>query len=59
MLDGVDITKLDVLALRRRVGLLTQSGALFAGTVAENVAYGPHLANRGAFTKKSDSMICC
>jgi ABC-type phosphate transport system ATPase subunit len=42
-LDGTDIIDLDVLKLRRRVGLLTQSAALFEGTVADNVAYGPRL----------------
>ncbi len=42
-LDGVDITTLEVLALRRRVGMLFQSPALFEGSVADNVAYGPAL----------------
>ncbi len=42
-LDGQDITLMDVLALRRRVGMLFQSAALFEGTVASNVAYGPNL----------------
>ena len=42
-LDGSDITSQDVLALRRRVGMLFQSAALFEGTVASNVAYGPGL----------------
>ncbi|HMQ52878.1 MAG TPA: phosphate ABC transporter ATP-binding protein [Anaerolineae bacterium] len=42
-LDGTDITTLDVIALRRRVGMLFQSAALFAGSVGENVAYGPKL----------------
>jgi ABC-type phosphate transport system ATPase subunit len=42
-LDGADITSLDVLALRRRVGMLFQSAALFEGSVAGNVAYGPAL----------------
>jgi ABC-type phosphate transport system ATPase subunit len=42
-LDKIDITTLDVLALRRRVGMLFQSAALFEGTVASNVAYGPGL----------------
>ena len=42
-LDGTDITTLDVLALRRRVGMLFQSPTLFEGTVAENIAYGPAL----------------
>jgi len=40
-LDGTDITTLDVLALRRRVGMLFQSAAMFEGTVADNITYGP------------------
>jgi ABC-type phosphate transport system ATPase subunit len=40
-LDNADITTLDVLALRRRVGMLFQSAALFEGTVADNITYGP------------------
>ena len=34
-LDGEDVTALDVLTLRRRVGILFQSPALFDGTVKE------------------------
>ena len=42
-LDTADITGLDVIKLRQRVGMLFQSAALFEGTVADNVAYGPNL----------------
>lgn len=45
-LDGHDITTLDVLALRRRLGMVFQKPALFPGNVAENVAYGPELDGR-------------
>ena len=45
-LDGRDITTLDVLALRRRLGMVFQKPALFPGTVAGNIAYGPGLAGR-------------
>ena len=34
-LEGEDITTLDVLSLRRRVGMLFQSAALFEGTIAD------------------------
>nr|WPO07312.1 ABCI17 [Hydrangea macrophylla] len=42
-LDGHDICELDVLNLRRRVGMLFQLPVLFEGTVADNVRYGPKL----------------
>jgi len=42
-LDSHDITNLDVLALRRRVGMLFQTAALFEGSVADNIRYGPAL----------------
>jgi len=44
--DGVELTKLDDVEygkIRRRIGMLFQSGALFDSlTVADNVAYGLH-----------------
>jgi putative ABC transport system ATP-binding protein len=46
-LDGVDITTLPVVALRRQVGMVFQSAALFDGTVAANIRYGPALDKRG------------
>jgi ABC-type proline/glycine betaine transport system ATPase subunit len=45
-LDGRDITTIDVLALRRRLGMVFQKAALFPGTVAGNIAYGPGLDDR-------------
>ncbi len=42
-LDGHDVTSVDVIALRRKVGMLLQTPHLFPGTVADNVGYGPHL----------------
>ncbi|RLM54973.1 protein STAR1-like [Panicum miliaceum] len=43
LLDGADIRGIDVLALRRKVGMLFQLPAMFEGTVADNVRYGPQL----------------
>lgn len=45
-LDGEDICEMDVLSLRRRVGMLFQLPALFEGTVADNVRYGPLLRGK-------------
>lgn len=42
-LDGTDYTTLPPRDLRRRVGLVPQQPTLTAGTVAENVAWGPTL----------------
>jgi len=51
---AVDISELEVTTLRRRIGLVQQSPALFPGTVVENVLYGPRLsrADRGSVTLK-------
>lgn len=43
LLDGVPTTQLPVQALRRRVGMVFQTAALFDGTVRDNVLYGPRL----------------
>lgn len=45
-LDGRDICDLDVLSVRRRVGMLFQLPALFQGTVSENIRYGPKLKGK-------------
>ena len=45
-LDSQDITTIDVLTLRRRLGMVFQKPALFPGTVADNIAYGPQLDDR-------------
>jgi len=39
-LGNDDVTQMDVLALRRRVGMVFQKVTLFPGTVAENVLIG-------------------
>jgi putative ABC transport system ATP-binding protein len=47
-LDGRPTTALPVQELRRRVGLVFQSAALFDGTVADNVLFGPRLRREPA-----------
>lgn len=39
-LDGVDITALDLSALRAQVGLVPQEGYLFTASLADNLRYG-------------------
>jgi ATP-binding cassette subfamily B protein len=38
-IDGMDIRTLDLVALRRRIGLVSQTPFLFSGTVADNIRY--------------------
>ncbi|KAK6947242.1 ABC transporter-like, ATP-binding domain [Dillenia turbinata] len=45
-MDGKDVCELDVISLRRKVGMLFQLPVLFEGTVADNVRYGPQLMGR-------------
>jgi putative ABC transport system ATP-binding protein len=45
-LADTDVTAVDVLALRRQVGMVFQKVSLFPGTVAENVAYGATIQKR-------------
>lgn len=42
LLDGIDVTTLDLQDLRRAIGYVSQDSFLTDGTVAENIAYGLH-----------------
>ncbi|MBI2926388.1 MAG: ABC transporter ATP-binding protein [Verrucomicrobia bacterium] len=46
LLDGVDLRELDLLQLRRSVGVIFQETFLFSTTVAENIAFGKPEANQ-------------
>ncbi|MER6577347.1 ABC transporter ATP-binding protein [Nonomuraea sp. NPDC001023] len=46
LVDGRDIRALDLRAYRRRVGVVPQHPFIFAGTLAENIAYGRPGAGR-------------
>lgn len=55
--DGQDVLTLDVIRLRRRVGMLLQQPHLFPGTVAENVAYGPRLRSESMSQARLDEIL--
>jgi ATP-binding cassette subfamily B protein len=40
LVDGVDVRRLELEALRRQIGIVLQTSLLFSVTVAENIAYG-------------------
>jgi len=59
-IDGIDLNDVTQDSLRRQLGVVPQEGFLFAGTVAENIAFGkPHATReeivRAAETSRSAS----
>jgi ATP-binding cassette subfamily B protein len=61
-IDGVDVRDADLLALRSRLSLVPQDIALFADTVAANIAYGTNGASEAdiqaaALLAQADSFI--
>lgn len=44
--EGNDITRIPVLKLRRRIGMVFQKPAMFQGSVGENISYGVHINNK-------------
>lgn len=56
-LRGEDITTLDVIALRRRVGMVFQHPVMFPGTVAENIAFGPSLRGESLTPKRIGALL--
>lgn len=57
-LDGQDVTAMDALNLRRRIGMLFQKSHLFPGTVADNVKYGPSLRGKQLSTEEIEHLLC-
>ena len=45
-IDGHDLRAVEIASLRRQIGLVPQETILFAGTVADNIAYGRPKASR-------------
>ncbi len=46
LVDGYNLSEIDVMAYRRNLGLVLQEPYLFYGTIAENIAYGKPDATR-------------
>lgn len=44
-IDGVDIRKYDLRALREKIGFIPQKSMLFSGSISENIRYGKHDAS--------------
>ena len=46
LLDGTDIRKFNLVALRNQMGIVSQVPFLFSGTIEENIRYGCPVCNR-------------
>jgi putative ABC transport system ATP-binding protein len=57
-INGVDISKMNVKSLRRRIGMVAQEPVLFSGTVAENIAYGKPNATRAEIIIAAQKANC-
>jgi putative ABC transport system ATP-binding protein len=57
-INGVDIAKVNVKSLRRRIGMVAQEPVLFSGTVAENIAYGKPQASRAEIIAAAQKANC-
>jgi ATP-binding cassette subfamily B protein len=45
LIDGTDISEVSLRSVRNQIGLVAQNTLLLNGTVADNIAYGRHLAS--------------
>ena len=61
MLEGTDIydPTIDVVALRKRVGMVFQKSTPFPKSVFENVAYGPRVAGRRSSKSLTELVEAC
>ena len=46
LLDGVPIEEVDIIYLRRCIGVVMQNPIIFPGTIADNIAYGSPVTDR-------------
>jgi subfamily B ATP-binding cassette protein MsbA len=53
-IDGVDLRRFDLKALRRRIALVPQDPTLFSGTVAENIRYADPEASDDAVRRAGE-----
>ncbi|KAK0739672.1 P-loop containing nucleoside triphosphate hydrolase protein [Apiosordaria backusii] len=57
-INGVDISKMNVKSLRRRIGMVSQEPVLFSGTIAENISYGRPNAKRWEIIAAAQKANC-
>ncbi|KAI8230082.1 ATP-dependent permease MDL2 [Colletotrichum sp. SAR 10_99] len=57
-INGVDISKMNIKSLRRRIGMVAQEPVLFSGTIAENISYGKPNASRAEIVAAARKANC-
>ncbi|MGN6367376.1 MAG: ABC transporter ATP-binding protein [Phycisphaerae bacterium] len=57
LLDNADTKSLPPRELRRRIGMVLQSPFLFPGTVADNLAFGPHQHNESLSADQINELL--
>jgi len=55
LFDGQDIAEIDASALRKQLGYVAQDPFLTDGSIADNIAYGEHNADRKAIENAADA----
>ncbi len=58
LIDGKDISTMNVKSLRRKIGIVSQEPVLFSGTIAENIAYGRPHATRAEILRAARRANC-
>ncbi|KIW73589.1 hypothetical protein PV04_01693 [Phialophora macrospora] len=58
LIDGKDISTMNIKSLRRRIGIVSQEPVLFSGTIAENIAYGRPHATRAEIMRAARRANC-
>ena len=54
LVDGVDVRKFKLDALRQKIGFIPQKALLFTGTIGDNLRYGKYSATEGELERASD-----
>lgn len=58
LIDGKDISTLNVKSLRRKIGIVSQEPVLFSGSIADNIAYGKPAATRYEISSAARQANC-
>ncbi|KAK9419761.1 putative ATP-dependent permease MDL2 [Seiridium unicorne] len=58
LINGVDITSMNVKSLRRRIGVVSQEPVLFSGSIKDNIAYGRPEASNSEVFKAAQEANC-